>query len=185
MSEKRFIISKNVGNRFPTGIIDTKEQHLLWVGQVVDCLNEQQDTINKLSDENEQLRKQCFELEKDYLIETSDISDKIYLKDEIRELKKKYGVIGDEPFEFNKNCAKPYEIRSVSTNGIIRVGKKNSRVSYRMKDVREISAELPPFEDFNREIFQQIKNKFHTKFDNDVIGRIIYNIYIGTFEEYI
>ena len=88
----------------------------------------------------------------------------------------------DETFKFNKNCAKPYEIRSVSQNGVVRTGKKNSRVSWRMKDVREISAELPPFEDFNREIFQQIKNKFHTKFDNDVIGRIIYNIYIGTFE---
>lgn len=91
----------------------------------------------------------------------------------------------DNKFEFNKNCAKTYEIRSVSPNGVVRVGKKNSKVSWRMKDVREISAELPPFEDFNREIFQQIKNKFHTKFDDDVIGRIIYNIYLGTFEEYI
>ena len=45
-----------------------------------------------LKEENEQLRKQCFELEKDYLIETSDISDKIYLDDEIKELKQKYGV---------------------------------------------------------------------------------------------
>lgn len=93
--------------------------------------------------------------------------------------------VESETFKFNKNCAKPYEIRSVSPNGVVRVGKKNSRVSYRMKDVREIKSELPPFEDFNRETLQQIRNKFHTKFDNDVIGRIIYNIYIGTFEEYI
>ena len=50
------------------------------------------DLLNELAEENEQLRKQCFELEKDYLIETSDISDKIYLKDEINELKKRYGV---------------------------------------------------------------------------------------------
>ena len=89
-----------------------------------------------------------------------------------------------ESFKFNKNCAKPYEIRSVSQNGAIRVGKKNSRVSYRMKDVREISAELPPFEDFNRETFMRMRNKFR-KFDKDILGRIIYNIYIGTFEEYI
>ena len=53
-----------------------------------------------------------------------------------------------------------------------------------MKDIREISAELPPFEDFNRETFTQMRNKFR-KFDKDVLGRIIYNIYIGTFEEYI
>ena len=46
---------------------------------------EQQATI-------EQLQRKCFELEKDYLIETSDISDKIYLEDEINELKKEYGV---------------------------------------------------------------------------------------------
>lgn len=92
--------------------------------------------------------------------------------------------IDDDPFEFNKNCAKPYKIRSVSPNGVVRVGKKNSKVSWRMKDVREISAELPPFEDFNRETFMQMRNKFR-KFDKDVLGRIIYNIYIGTFEEYL
>lgn len=57
-----------------------------------DFMNEQQATISALKEENEQLRKQCFELEKDYLIETSDISDKIYLDDEIKELKQKYGV---------------------------------------------------------------------------------------------
>ena len=49
-------------------------------------------TNKTLKEENEQLRKQCFELEKDYVIETSDISDKIYLDDEIEELKQKYGV---------------------------------------------------------------------------------------------
>lgn len=92
--------------------------------------------------------------------------------------------MSEKRFRFNKNCAKPYEIRSVSPNGIVRVGKKNSRVSYRMKDVREISAELPPFEDFNSETFIQMRNKFR-KFDKDVLGRIIYNIYLGTFEEYI
>ena len=80
---------------------------------LIRLLNEQQSTITHLEkvngknfakrrlleqdnlvlrNENEQLRKQCFELEKDYVIETSDISDKIYLDDEIKELKQKYGV---------------------------------------------------------------------------------------------
>lgn len=89
-----------------------------------------------------------------------------------------------EVFSFNTNCAKPYEIRSVSPNGIVRVGKKNSKVSWRMKDVREISQELPLFEDFNRETFMQMRNKFR-KFDKDVLGRIIYNIYNGTFGDYL
>lgn len=48
--------------------------------------------VQKFKEENEKLRKQCFELEKDYVIETSDISDKIYLDDEIKELKQRYGV---------------------------------------------------------------------------------------------
>ena len=94
--------------------------------------------------------------------------------------------MSEKRFRFNKNCAKPYEIRSVSPNGIVRVGKKNSRVSYRMKDVREISAELPPFEDFNREEYQRIRNKFAPKFGGgDLIGRVIWNIYNGTFEGYL
>ena len=90
-------------------------------------------------------------------------------------------MMSEKRFEFNKNCVKPYGIRSVSQNGVVRTGKKNSKVSWRMKDVREISQELPVFEDFNRETFMQMRNKFR-KFDKDVLGRIIYNIYIGTFE---
>ena len=46
--------------------------------------------------ENEELRQKLYEVEKDYLIETSDISDKPYLEEELSELKKKYGVIGDD-----------------------------------------------------------------------------------------
>ena len=57
MSEKRFIISKNVGNRFPTGIIDTKKQTHLWVEEVVALLN-------SLYDENEQLRQQVKSLKR-------------------------------------------------------------------------------------------------------------------------
>ena len=94
--------------------------------------------------------------------------------------------MSEKRFEFNKNCAKPYGIRSVSQNGVVRTGKKNTKVSWRMKDVREISQELPPFEDFNREEYQRIRNKFAPKFGGgDLIGRIIWNIYTGTFEEYI
>ena len=90
----------------------------------------------------------------------------------------------DNKFKFNVNQAKAYHIKSISPNGVVRTGKKNSKVSWRMKDVREISQELPSFEDFNRKTFMQMRNKFH-KFDKDVFGRIIYNIYLGTFEEYI
>ena len=82
MSEKRYVMKCDDESCY---FCDTKEGKVIFVCQIVDILN-------SLVDENEQLRKQCFELEKDYLIETSDISDKIYLKDEINELKKKYGV---------------------------------------------------------------------------------------------
>lgn len=139
-----------------------------------------------LKKENEQLRKQCFELEKDYLIETSDISDKIFLGDEIKELKQRYGV-DDDVFNFNSNCAKLYQIRSVSPNGVIRLGKKNYKAKWRMKDVREINNELPTREEFNRETYQRLRNKYHTKHwcGDDVLGRIIYNIYEGTFGDYL
>ena len=55
------------------------------IAELKEKIGEQQATISVLKEENEQLRKQCFELEKDYLIETSDISDKIYMDDEIKE----------------------------------------------------------------------------------------------------
>ena len=46
-----------------------------------------------MEDENEQLRKKCFELEKDYLIETSDEVDKaLYLEDDLKKLANEYGV---------------------------------------------------------------------------------------------
>lgn len=134
--------------------------------------------LNELSEE-----KEYFERKKEHFLSkwSIDNAENIQLRQENKELKKE----NDNKFKFNVNQAKAYHIKSISSNGVVRTGKKNSKVSWRMKDVREISQELPPFEDFNREIFQQIKNKFHTKFDNDVIGRIIYNIYVGTFDEYI
>ena len=94
-------------------VFDNEKEERMTALETTERLNKQQDTIFKLQDicgksdyenaklkienkrlqeENEQLRKQCFELEKDYVIETSDISDKIYLDDEIKELEQKYSV---------------------------------------------------------------------------------------------
>jgi len=87
-------------------------------------------------------------------------------------------------FVFNSSHVKKYHIRNVSPNGIVRLG-NGHKAQWRIKDVRTIKNMLPPFEDFNAEIFQEIKNKFHTKFDSNVTGRIIYNIYNGTFDEWI
>ena len=53
------------------------------------------DLLNSLYDENEQLKKKLYETERDYLIETSDISDKPYLEEELLKLKKEYGVFDD------------------------------------------------------------------------------------------
>lgn len=161
MNEKRFVCI-DVGYGDDWYITDNGER-LSEMG-IVELLNEQQATISRLGEENEALKK--------------------FIKDNFNVMMDSKMVIDDESFEFNKNCAKPYEIRSVSPNGVVRVGKKNSKVSWRMKDVREISAELPLFEDFNRETFMQMRNKFR-KFDKDVLGRIIYNIYNGTFGDYI
>ncbi len=118
MSEKRYEIRTNIDgehwlfdNKYDKAMMISKIRATLLV--VCNRLNEQQATITHLEkvfgenfakrrlleqdnlvlrNENEQLRKRCFELEKDYVIETSDISDRIYIDDEIRELKQKYGV---------------------------------------------------------------------------------------------
>ena len=49
--------------------------------------------LNILSEENEQLKQQLFEARRDYLIETADISDKLYLDDEIEKERKE--IFGD------------------------------------------------------------------------------------------
>lgn len=97
MKGKRYEIRTNINgehwlfdNKYDKAMMISKIRATLLV--VCNRLNEQQGIISALKGENEQLRKQCFELEKDYVIETSDISDKIYLDDEIKELKQKYGV---------------------------------------------------------------------------------------------
>lgn len=86
MSDKRFVLIED--NCCVTKWYEDGSHKVLLLEKYIDEL---QTTISTLKEENEQLRKQCFELEKDYVIETSDISDKIFLDDEINELKKKYG----------------------------------------------------------------------------------------------
>ena len=193
MSEKRFYISFITASR-QIRIVDRETTFVAVVDvyddkiqYFVDKLNEQQATITHLEKVyGENFAKKRL-LEQDNLIlRKENEALKKFIKDNFNEMMDSKMVIDDEPFEFNKNCAKPYEIRSISPNGVIRVGKKNSKVSWRMKDVREISEELPPFEDFNREEYQKIRNKFAPKFGGgDLIGRIIWNIYNGTFGEYI
>ena len=79
MSDKRFNF---INDGVCWIIIDNiQRKQLSSVGDIVDLLN-------KLYDENDQLRKELFEARKDYLIETADISDKLFLEDEINELKK-------------------------------------------------------------------------------------------------
>ena len=72
---------------------DNEKEKRMTALQVTKKLNEQQATITALKEENEQLRKKCFELEKDYLIETSDEVDKaLYLEDDLKKLANEYGV---------------------------------------------------------------------------------------------
>ena len=144
---------------------------------IVDLLNEKQSTIKQLEKDIKDLNFVINFQEKEIdglkaLLKEKECFEEAYY------ISKKEN---DNKFEFNVNQAKAYHIKSISPNGIIRLG-NGHKAQFRMKDVREINNELPPFEDFNREIFQQIKNKFHTKFDDGVTGRIIYNIYNGTFE---
>ena len=51
-------------------------------------LNEFVTKCHELEKQNNKLKDRLFEAEKDYLIETADISDKLYLDKEIEELKK-------------------------------------------------------------------------------------------------
>lgn len=90
MSEKRFIYEEEHYN-FPVKkrIRDTQNNETYDLRECCDLLNEQQFIIKRL-------QRKCLGLEKDYLIETSDISDKIYLEDEIKELKEQYGGSDDD-----------------------------------------------------------------------------------------
>ena len=46
------------------------------------------DVLNDYEKENEQLKQELFETRKDYIIETADISDKLYLDEFIEEARK-------------------------------------------------------------------------------------------------
>ena len=162
MSEKRFQITTNPMSQ--SVAFDEKEKKYYIGIELEDLLNEKESIIYVLKEENEQLRQVVEYWQKKYEEGTETFQN-------------------DTTFQFNSNQARFYTIKNVSSNGVVRLG-NGHKAQWRMKDVREISAELPPFEDFNRETFMQMRNKFR-KFDKDVLGRIIYNIYIGTFEEYI
>ena len=96
MSEKRF--TKEYDEKWGIYLSDnlTGDWYNINPVHIVDTCNKLWEQVVKLIDENEQLRKELYESEKHYLIETSDISDKPYLEEELSELKKKYGVIDDE-----------------------------------------------------------------------------------------
>lgn len=49
--------------------------------------------LNKLCMDKEELKIQLFESERDYLLETMDISDKCYVAEELEELRKR--IFGD------------------------------------------------------------------------------------------
>ena len=92
MSEKRFrLLAPFQGSR-QVIIKDCETCKSATVDIYDDNIDYFVDLLNSLNDENEQLRKELYESEKHYLIETSDISDKPYLEEELSELKKKYGV---------------------------------------------------------------------------------------------
>lgn len=104
---------------------------------------------------------------------------------EIEQLKKENRLLKQrsEKVHFAKEYQKLYNIRSVSPNGVIKFvhGKKPS---WRMKDVRQIKKELPPLEELTMRQLFEIKNRYN-KFGQNVVGRIVYNIYQGTFDEYL
>ena len=56
--------------------------------EIVDLLIEYFEDCDALITENEQLKKELFEAKKDYLIETADISDKLHLDEDIKQLRK-------------------------------------------------------------------------------------------------
>lgn len=85
---------------------------------------------------------------------------------------------------FNKNYAQIYHIKEVSPNGVIRFN-RGGKAKWRMKSVRDIKKELPPLEELTASKFIEIKQKFHRGIGQEVVGRIIYNIYQGTFDEYL
>ena len=93
MTEKRFILINCTKPGTRSNILDYQKKHNegvgdeLWLGEVVDMLNQ-------LTEENEQLKQELFESEKDYIMET--YSDNPIRRDEKiqllkEEFKEKFG----------------------------------------------------------------------------------------------
>lgn len=91
---------------------------------------------------------------------------------------------GVHTFKFNKNYAHLYNITDVSPNGIVYFYNNRRYDTWKLQDAIAIQKELPPLEDFNRTIFQDIKNKFYL-ISPYVLGRIIYNLYYGNLPQII
>lgn len=79
-------------------------------------------------------------------------------------------------FNFNTEYARPFRIGFVTPNGIV-YSVNGRKMSWKRKDAIAILNMLPPFEEFDSKIFQQIKNKFATQFSHSIVGRIICNLY--------
>ena len=81
-------------------------------------------------------------------------------------------------FNFNTEYARPFRIGFVTPNGII-YSVNGRKMSWKRKDAIAILNMLPPFEEFDSKIFQQIKNEMclTSKLSQSVTGRIICNLY--------
>lgn len=80
MTKKRFEIN-NLVKKGNMSFWDNESKTILNASHTLDLLNE-------LSEKNNELKKDLFETRKDYLIETADISDKLYLDEMIENERK-------------------------------------------------------------------------------------------------
>ena len=87
MSEKRFKIRYGtISTNYPSGrIFDNKKQHSLYLDEVVDLLNEQQATINKLKEENEQLKQKIQRWKTLYEIKDKEVTARVDALNEVCE----------------------------------------------------------------------------------------------------
>ncbi len=88
MTEKRFEIIKSAIIDGARVIKDNEKKYTFATTFETATLVNYRKALNELNDENEQLKKKLFEARKDYLIETADISDKLYLDEMIEEERK-------------------------------------------------------------------------------------------------
>ena len=80
MTKKRFEIN-NLVKKGNMSFWDNESKTILNASHTLDLLNE-------LYEKNNELKKDLFETRKDYLIETADISDKLYLDEMIENERK-------------------------------------------------------------------------------------------------